>query len=111
MGKLRSQAEPELGAGHLSSSPALLFVLQMGGLGIESQPGPDPHCTGGTTETRERWLAPGPRGPCAVAAPLTLILTLGHGQVVAVLLGLVAGHCKCRPLAAGNAGAEREVNL
>ena len=26
----------------------------------------------------------------AAAAPLTLILTLGHGQVVAVLLGLVA---------------------
>lgn len=36
MGKLRSQAEPELGAGHFSSSPALLFVLQIGGLGLES---------------------------------------------------------------------------
>lgn len=42
---------------------------------------------------------------------LTLTLTLGHGQVVAVLLGLVAGHSKRRPLAAGNAEAESEVNL
>ena len=110
MEKLRSQAEPELGARHLSISPAFLCVLQIGGLGIESSRVLTPHCTGGTTETRERWLAPGPRGPCA-AASLTLILTLGHGQVVAVLLGLGAGHSKCRPLAAGNAEAESEVNL